>query len=102
MFFRAWLHMAVVLASISVAIIAMAEREPDSSSTAKYYGVALMPVAIAFTIYALHQYLRRTAMLMRRDPGPFDDRVGPTVLGILLMCAIVSNAATKLYTLYDW
>lgn len=84
----------------------------------------LMPVSIAFSLYALHQYIRRVvahsflflpsfllriplpspkrslrkshtltknvralgqAMLRRRDPGPWDDRVGPTVLGILLL-----------------
>jgi hypothetical protein len=66
------------------------------------YGVALMPVCIAFTCYALHTYLKRTAMLLRRDPGPFDDRVGPTVLGGLLIAAIVANFSVKLYSLYTF
>ena len=37
-------------------------------------------------------------MLMRRDPGPFDDRVGPTVLGVLLVASIVANVSIKLYS----
>lgn len=40
-------------------------------------------------------------MLKRKDPGPFDDRVGPTVLGILLMLAIIASFSIKLYALYN-
>ena len=61
-----------------------------------------MPVAIAFALYAMHMYLRRTAMLMRRDPGPFDDRVGPTALGALLILAIVCNFSVKIFEIYEW
>lgn len=95
--YLAWLHMAIMLATISVAIVALAEKEGPSGTSAKVYGVVMMPVAIAFCVYALHMYLRRLAMLKRRDPGPFDDRVGPTVLGVMLALAIISSFSIKLY-----
>ena len=100
--YLSWLHMSVILASISVAIVTMAEKESSAGMTAKYYGLALMPVAIAFAVYAMHMYLRRTAMLMRRDPGPYDDRIGPMVLGALLVLAIVTNFSVKIYETYTW
>ena len=100
--YLSWLHMSVILASISVAIVTMAEKESSAGTTAKYYGLALMPVAIAFAVYAMHMYLRRTAMLMRREPGPFDDRIGPMVLGALLVLAIVTNFSVKIYETYTW
>ena len=42
-------------------------------------------------------HARLQAMLKRRAPGPFDDRVGPTVLGVMLIIAIVSSFSIKLY-----
>uniref|UniRef100_A0A7S2RWM5 DUF202 domain-containing protein n=1 Tax=Rhizochromulina marina TaxID=1034831 RepID=A0A7S2RWM5_9STRA len=98
--YLAWLHMAMMLASISVAIVALAEKEGASGTSAKIYGVVLMPVAIAFCCYALHMYLRRNAMLRRKDPGPFDDRVGPTVLGLMLLGAIITSFSIKVYATY--
>jgi uncharacterized membrane protein YidH (DUF202 family) len=62
-----WLHMSVILATISVAIVTMADKESPRGYSGKIYGLVLMPVSIGFAIYAMHQYLRRTAMLMRRD-----------------------------------
>ena len=89
-----------MLATMSVAIVTLADKQGPNGSLGKMYGLSLMPVSIAFTMYALHMYLRRTAMLVRRDPGPFDDRVGPTVLGVLLLAAIVCNITVKMYSMY--
>ena len=41
------------------------------------------------------------AMLRRRDPGPWDERVAPTLLGVLLITAIVTNFGLKLYDIYN-
>jgi uncharacterized membrane protein YidH (DUF202 family) len=64
--FLAWLHMAVTLASISIAILAFAE----TNAWSQIYGLLLMPVAIAFCGYALWMYIKRAAMIRRKDPGP--------------------------------
>eukprot|EP01032_Pedospumella_encystans_P038367 gene38367-43461_t len=53
--FLSWLHMSVTLASISVAIVAFAEANEWS----QVYGMLLLPVAIAFTAYALWMYTKR-------------------------------------------
>jgi uncharacterized membrane protein YidH (DUF202 family) len=64
--FLSWMHMAVTLSSISVAIVAFA----DTNEMSEVYGLMLMPVAIAFCAYACYQYMRRATMIRRREPGP--------------------------------
>jgi uncharacterized membrane protein YidH (DUF202 family) len=91
--FLAWLHMAVMLASVAVAICAFAEK----NDFGLMYGLALMPVAIAFCVYALWLYVKRANMIRRKDPGPYEDRIGPTVLASLLGVAIVVNFAIKVF-----
>lgn len=90
--FLAWLNMAVTLASISIAIMAFAENNAWST----IYGIFLMPVAIAFCVYALIIYLRRASMIRQREPGPYEDKVGPIVLTTMLILAITVNFAIKL------
>ncbi len=60
-------------------------------------GLILMPVAIAFTVYSLWVYIKRAAMIRRRDPGPYDDRKGPIALAVLLAASIIVNFFVKLY-----
>lgn len=41
--------------------------------------------------------MKRASMIRRRDPGPYDDRIGPVVLSALLGLSIVVNFVVKLY-----
>jgi uncharacterized membrane protein YidH (DUF202 family) len=93
--FLAWLHASVLLAGASVAIVAFADANPWS----QLYGVILLPVAIAFICYSMYQFARRSAMIRRKDPGPYEDTVGPTVLAIMLIASILAQFAIKIYTL---
>jgi len=94
--FLAWLHASVLLAGASVAIVAFAD---DSDPLSQMYGIILLPVAIAFICYSMYQYARRAAMIRRKDPGPYEDIVGPTVLGIMLMLSILAQFSIKVYTM---
>ena len=49
--FLAWLHVSIVLAGASVAIVAFADNNPWS----QLYGIILLPVAIAFILYSMYQ-----------------------------------------------
>lgn len=93
--FLAWLHASILLAGASVAIVAFADANPWS----QLYGVMLLPVAIAFICYSMYQYARRSAMIRQKSPGPYEDTVGPTVLGTMLMLSILAQFAIKLYTM---
>lgn len=90
----AWMHLSVILAGAGIAILAFAE---DRNHFSRWYGVVMIPVAVAFVAYAMYQYNRRAYMLRHRLPGPYQDTRGPTVLGIMLMLSILSQFALRLY-----
>lgn len=51
--FLAWLHVSVILAGASVAIVSFSETH--GAGMDQLYGVILLPVAIAFIVYAMMQ-----------------------------------------------
>ena len=91
--FLAWMHMSVTLASISVAIVAFAEQ----NNWSQFYGLLILPVAISFCCYSLWMYMKRSAMIRRKDPGPYDDKFGPVALACMLGISILINFFVKLY-----
>jgi uncharacterized membrane protein YidH (DUF202 family) len=94
--FLAWMHLSVILAGGSIAILAFAQTNNPLS---QLYGVVLLPVAMAFILYSMYQYQRRATMIRTRHPGPYDDTTGPVVLAVMLMLSIVAQFALKLYDL---
>jgi uncharacterized membrane protein YidH (DUF202 family) len=88
--FIAWMHVSIILAGGSIAILAFAQL----------YGIILLPVAVSFIIYSMYQYQRRAKMIRTRHPGPYEDTVGPAVLGIMLMLSITAQFALKLYSMH--
>jgi uncharacterized membrane protein YidH (DUF202 family) len=102
--FLAWMHLSVMLAGASIAILAFADNsdsENGGNPLSQLYGVMLLPVAIAFIVYSMYQYTRRAAMIRTRHPGPYEDTTGPAVLGVMLMMSIVAQFALKLYSLTE-
>lgn len=94
--FLAWMHLSVMLAGASIAILAFAE---DQNPFSQMYGVILLPVSVAFIVYAMYQYARRAHMIRNRMPGPYDDTTGPTILGVMLMLSILAQFSLKLYSM---
>jgi uncharacterized membrane protein YidH (DUF202 family) len=92
--FLAWLHTSVLLAGASIAFSSFTQQ---SSYYNQIYGVILLPVAIMFIVYSMYQYAKRCEMISRRAPGPYEDLIGPTVFGIVLMLSIVTQFSLKLY-----
>mmetsp|Transcript_24445 Transcript_24445/g.58108 ORF Transcript_24445/g.58108 Transcript_24445/m.58108 type:complete len:223 (+) Transcript_24445:94-762(+) len=95
--FLAWLHVSIILAGASVAIVAFSDSHV--SGVDQLYGVILLPVSISFILYAMIQYTRRSSMIRRKAPGPYVDTVGPVALTVILMISIVAQFSIKLYTL---
>jgi uncharacterized membrane protein YidH (DUF202 family) len=96
--FLAWMHLSVILAGASIAILAFAE---DQNPYSQLYGVLMLPVAIAFIVYSMYQYARRASMIRHRHPGPYEDTTGPAVLGVMLMLSILAQFALKLYSMHE-
>eukprot|EP00339_Tiarina_fusa_P014972 CAMPEP_0117025556 /NCGR_PEP_ID=MMETSP0472-20121206/18869_1 /TAXON_ID=693140 ORGANISM="Tiarina fusus, Strain LIS" /NCGR_SAMPLE_ID=MMETSP0472 /ASSEMBLY_ACC=CAM_ASM_000603 /LENGTH=223 /DNA_ID=CAMNT_0004732309 /DNA_START=129 /DNA_END=800 /DNA_ORIENTATION=- len=95
--FLAWTHISIILAGASIAILAL--NEGKASTGSQLYGIITLPVAVAFIIYSMYQYVRRAYMIRNKHPGPYDDTFGPTVLSILLMLSIIAQFAIKLYAM---
>lgn len=63
--FLAWLHVSVILAGASVAIVAFADNGDPYS---QMYGIILLPVAIAFILYSM--YMCKFCLLLTTRSAP--------------------------------
>lgn len=51
--FLAWMHISILLAGASIAILAFSGSNENPGS--QIYGVVMLPVAVAFIVYAMYQ-----------------------------------------------
>lgn len=96
--FLAWLHTSVLLAGASVALISLS----GDTVLDQLYGIILLPIAIAFMVYSMHQYGNRAQMIRRRAPGPYEDIIGPSILAVALMMTMVVQFSLKLYSIHHF
>jgi len=80
-----WLHFTVVLGGLAVGLLNFGDQVGRISAA------MFSAVAMAVMIYALYTYHWRAASIRRGGRGPYDDRVGPTVLCVALLIAIIVN-----------
>ena len=90
-----WLHHGVILSSIAAAILAFSNETGEK--WAHWYALALLPLSLAFCIYALNVFLWRADRIKTRIPGRWDDPRGPLILGGLLALILTVNFCAKLY-----
>ena len=50
--FLAWMHISIILAGASIAILAFAE---EGNTASQVYGIVMLPVAVAFIVYSMYQ-----------------------------------------------
>jgi uncharacterized membrane protein YidH (DUF202 family) len=51
--FLAWMHVSIILAGASIAILAFSDQHENAAS--QIYGIVMLPVAVAFIVYAMYQ-----------------------------------------------
>ncbi|KAJ3182312.1 vacuolar transporter chaperone [Geranomyces variabilis] len=83
--FLSWLHFCIVLGGLALGLLNFGDRVGQIS------GLVFTLVAMLFMVYALFLYQWRAHKIRNRDAGPYDDRVGPTVLVIVLFFAVMIN-----------
>ncbi|KAI0775400.1 hypothetical protein BC629DRAFT_1441493 [Irpex lacteus] len=83
--FLSWLHFTVVLGGLAVGLLNFGDK------VGKISAALFSIVAVAVMIYALWTYHWRAASIRRGGRGPYDDRVGPTILCAALLGAIIVN-----------
>lgn len=83
--FLSWIHFSIFLGGISTALVGLGNQN------ARISGFLFAGVSILFTGYALYLYKWRAARIRARDPGPYDDLIGPTLVATVFLIAMVAN-----------
>jgi uncharacterized membrane protein YidH (DUF202 family) len=83
--FLSWVHFSIFLGGIATALVGL------GNWNAKASGFLFGGVSVMFACYALYLYQWRAARIRARDPGPYDDRVGPVVVVFVFLAAMIAN-----------
>ncbi|KAI1796080.1 vacuolar transporter chaperone 1 [Ganoderma leucocontextum] len=83
--FLSWLHFTVVLGGLAVGLLNFGDK------VGKISAAMFSVVAMGVMVYALWTYHWRAHSIRHGGRGPYDDRVGPTILCVSLLVAIVIN-----------
>ncbi|TCD63962.1 GTPase regulator Nrf1 [Steccherinum ochraceum] len=87
--FLSWLHFTVVLGGLAVGLLNFGDK------VGKISAAMFSVVAIAVMVYALWTYHWRAYNIRTGSRGPYDDRLGPTILCVALLVAIIVNFALR-------
>lgn len=83
--FLSWVQFAIFLGGIGTAMIGLGDAR------AYLCGVMLIGVAGVFAFYALYLFHYRALRIRVKDPGPYDDMMGPMILvGIFVFVMVLS------------
>ncbi|KAN0131377.1 component of vacuolar transporter chaperone [Lactarius tabidus] len=85
--FLSWLHFTVVLGGLSVGLLNFG----DKAGVGKISAAVFSFVAVGIMGYALYTYHWRANSIRRGGRGPFDDRLGPTLLCVALLVSVIVN-----------
>ncbi|CAJ2503020.1 Uu.00g104140.m01.CDS01 [Anthostomella pinea] len=88
--FLSWLNFTVILGALAIGMLNFGDR-PAFISAFLFTGVAMLTM-----VYALCTYHWRARSIRLRGQTGFDDRFGPTILAIILLCAVVVNFVLRL------
>lgn len=61
------------------------------SRTGQLAGLLFTGISLLTMAYALFIFITRAGRLRRKEMGPYDERVGPTLLVLVLTIAVVLN-----------
>ncbi|KAL1916600.1 uncharacterized protein VTP21DRAFT_5791 [Calcarisporiella thermophila] len=87
--FLSWMRFSLLLGSLSLGLF------NSGDVIGRYAGLIYAIISLTSMIYSLGLYERRRDMIRKRDPGPYDDLVGPTVLCVALFASVLLNSYLK-------
>lgn len=85
-----WLNFAVIIGALAVGMLNFGDKAAKISSFL-FTGVAVLTL-----LYALRTYHWRAKLIRVRGQAGFDDRIGPTILALLLLVAVIANFALRI------
>jgi len=82
-----WLNLSVLIGTIALALFNASTDNPVARIFAYTYAV----ISVGVLVYGYLLYQHRITMIRRRDPGHFDNPIGPLVVSALLFIAVLTN-----------
>ncbi|KZT67947.1 hypothetical protein DAEQUDRAFT_728462 [Daedalea quercina L-15889] len=82
----AYLNMAVLIGTLSLALF-----NASKDDVSRYFAYSYAVISIGILAYGYTIYQHRITLIRKRDPGSFDQIVGPVVISVLLFIAILVN-----------
>jgi len=83
--FLSWLHFTVILGGLAVGLLNFGDKVGKISAAMFSF------VAVGIMGYALYTYHWRANSIRKGGRGPYDDRLGPTLLCAALLVSIIVN-----------
>ncbi|KAK7032283.1 hypothetical protein VNI00_013242 [Paramarasmius palmivorus] len=90
----AWLNLSVLLGTLALALF-----NASKDVVARRFAYTYAVISIGVLIYGYMLYQKRITMIQRRDPGHFDDILGPVIVSALLFFAILTNFVIRVHEL---
>jgi len=86
---RTWvsyLNLSILLGTLSMALF-----NASRDSVSRFFGYIYALISMAILIYGYVVYQRRITRIRKRDPGHFDQILGPVLICVALFFAVLSN-----------
>jgi uncharacterized membrane protein YidH (DUF202 family) len=89
--FLKWQHISILLGTLAVSLYTAAGR----NRIAEYMGICYVVIAAFAGLWGYYMHLVRRDMIVQRSGKDFDNFVGPLVVSIALMAALILNFIFK-------
>jgi len=86
---RTWisyLNLSILLGSLALALF-----NASKDRVARNFAVFYAAISVGVLLYGYVTYQKRITMIRKRDPGNFDQVVGPVLISAFLFFAVLSN-----------
>lgn len=97
--FLKWMNVSIWVAAISIGLSSIKTAPPLSLESMSV--LIFSALAIIIVIYAMVQYGKRSLLILKRSPGPYEDRYGPIVIGSLFALSFTAQYCIFMATLSD-
>ncbi|ELQ75461.1 putative VTC domain, Protein of unknown function DUF202 protein [Trachipleistophora hominis] len=88
--FLSWLHFSIFIGGLGSAMVGLGDYKALIS------GAVFIVVSTIFAVYALYLYMWRAHKIRARNPGPYDDLIGPGVLVFVFIAAMALSLLFKM------
>ncbi|KAH9856622.1 hypothetical protein C2E23DRAFT_808317 [Lenzites betulinus] len=86
---RTWI--AYLQTSVLIGTLALALFNASKDNIARNLAYAYAGLSVVVLVYGYAVYQHRITMIRRRDPGHFDQIIGPVLISAFLFCAVLVN-----------